>query len=43
MGVASPALAWTNFDLTHKVPPGLSDLRVVCNGIPSAPVTVNIE
>jgi len=43
MGVASPALAWTNFDLTHKVPPGLSDLRVVCNGIASAPVTVNIE
>lgn len=43
MALASTALEWTNFDVTYKVPTGLSDLRVVCNGIASPPVTVNIE
>jgi len=43
MAVASPNLEWTNFDVTYRVPSGLSDLRVVCNGIASAPVTVNIQ
>ena len=43
MAIASTAPATTNFDLTGKVETGLSDLRVVVNGIASPSVTVNIN
>jgi hypothetical protein len=43
MGVAYTTPASTSFDVTRNIPSGVSDLRVVCNGIASLPVTVNIE
>jgi hypothetical protein len=43
MGIAYTTPASTNFDLTWKVESGLSDVRVVVNGIASLPVTVNIK
>jgi hypothetical protein len=43
MGIAYTTPASTSFDVTSKIPTGLSDLRVVCNGIASLPVTVNVE
>ena len=43
MGVAYTTTATTNFDLTYKTETGLTDLRVVANGIASDPVTVNVE
>ena len=43
MGVAYSGTASTNFDISGNIPTGLSDLRIVCNGIASNPVTVNVE
>jgi hypothetical protein len=43
MAVASSAPAWTNFDVPSGMETGLSNLVVICNGIASAPVTVNVE
>jgi Kelch motif len=43
MAIAYTTPASTNFDVTGKIPTGLSDLRVVVNGIASLPVTVNIR
>jgi hypothetical protein len=43
MGVASSTPASTSFDVPGNVVTGVSDLRVVCNGIASLPVTVNVE
>jgi hypothetical protein len=43
MGIAYTSPASTNFDVPGNIETGLSDLRVVCNGIASSPVTVNIE
>ena len=43
MGIAYTTPASTNFDVTGKIQTGLSDLRVVANGIASLPVTVNIR
>ncbi|HTT21257.1 MAG TPA: hypothetical protein VMG82_20165 [Candidatus Sulfotelmatobacter sp.] len=43
MGIAYTTPASTNFDVTGKIQTGLSDLRVVVNGIASLPVTVNIK
>lgn len=43
MAIAYTTPASTNFDVTGKIQTGLSDLRVVVNGIASLPVTVNIE
>ena len=43
MGIAYTTPASTNFDVSGKTETGLSDLRVVANGIASAPVMVNIE
>ena len=43
MGIAYTTTASTNFDVTYNIETGLSDLRVVANGIASDPVTVNVE
>ena len=43
MAVASTALASTHFDVPKNIETGLSYLQVVCNGIASAPVTVNVQ
>ena len=43
MGVAYTTPASTSFDVTGNIPTGVSDLRVVCNGIASLPVAVNVE
>jgi hypothetical protein len=43
MAVASASPACTNFDVSSRTQTGLSDLQVVCNGIASAPVTVNVH
>jgi hypothetical protein len=43
MAVASTAPAFTNFDVPRTMETGVSDLRVVCNGIASAAVTVNVH
>ena len=43
MGVAYTTSASTSFDVTGNVVTGVSDLRVVANGIASLPVTVNVE
>jgi hypothetical protein len=43
MGVASTSPASTNFDVPGNIESGLSDLRVVCNGIASTPITVNVK
>ena len=43
MGIAYTSTASTNFDVPGKIETGVSDLRVVCNGIASLPVTVNVE
>jgi hypothetical protein len=43
MAVASASPAFTNFDVAARTQTGLSDLQVICNGIASAPVTVNVH
>lgn len=43
MGVAYTTPASTNFDVKGNIATGLSDLRVVANGIASPPVVVNIK
>jgi len=43
MGIAYTTPASTNFDVTGNIPTGVSDLRVVANGIASNPVTVNVQ
>jgi hypothetical protein len=43
MAIAYSTPASTNFDVPATIETGLSDLRVVCNGIPSSPVTVNVH
>lgn len=43
MGIAYTSTASTNFDVPRKIETGLSDLRVVANGIASLPVAVNVQ
>jgi hypothetical protein len=43
MGVAFGGVVSTHFDVPADQDPGISDLSVVANGIPSAPVTVNVQ
>lgn len=43
MGVAFGGVVSTRFDVPPDQEPGVSDLFVVANGIPSAPVTVNVQ
>jgi Kelch motif len=43
MAIAYTTEAKTHFDVPAKMETGLSDLQVVCNGIASTPVTVNVE
>ena len=43
MGIAYTTPASTNFDVPRNIETGLSDLRVVCNGIASLPVAVNVQ
>ena len=43
MGVASGALVSTHFDVPATQERGPSQLVVVCNGIPSAPVAVSVD
>ena len=43
MGIAYTTTAWTNFDVSKKMETGLSYLQVICNGIASPPVTVNVH
>ena len=43
MAVAYTGPTSTHFDVSAKTETGLSDLQVICNGIASAPVTVNVR
>jgi len=43
MAVASPALVSTQYDVPSAMETGLADLVVVANGIPSAPISVNVR
>ncbi len=43
MGIAYTGEASTYFDISSNTETGLSDLVVVANGLPSAPVTVNVQ
>jgi len=43
MGIAYTTPASTNFDVPRNIQTGLSDVRVVCNGIASLPVAVNVQ
>jgi len=43
MGVASGAFVSTHFDVPATQELGPSQLVVVCNGIPSAPVAVSVD
>jgi hypothetical protein len=43
MAVAYTGLASTQYDVPAGMEPGLSDLVVVTNGIPSMPITVNVQ
>ena len=42
MGIAYTTTASTHFDVPASIETGLSDLVVICNGISSPPVTVNV-
>jgi hypothetical protein len=42
MAIAYSTPASTNFDVPGSIETGLSDLVVICNGISSGPVTVNV-
>jgi len=43
MAIAYTHQASTHFDMPKKMETGLSDLQVICNGIASESVTVNVE
>jgi len=43
MAVASPGIATTLYDVPAGMETGTADLVVVTNGIPSAPITVNVQ
>jgi hypothetical protein len=43
MAVADTGLALTQYDVANGTETGLADLVVVTNGIPSAPITVNVQ
>jgi hypothetical protein len=43
MAVASSNVAATTFDVPATIETGASTLQVVANGIPSQPVTVNVN
>ena len=43
MAIAYTTPASTNFDVPKKMETGLSYLQVICNGIASVPVTVNVQ
>jgi hypothetical protein len=43
MGIAYTTTASTHFDVPGNIATGLSDLRVVCNGIASHPIAVNVQ
>jgi hypothetical protein len=43
MAVADPGLVSTQYDVPSGVETGLADLVVVANGIPSAPISVNVR
>ena len=43
MAIAYTRQASTHFDMPKKMETGLSDLQVICNGIASESVTVNVE
>ena len=43
MAVAYSGLASTQYDVPAGMEPGLADLVVVANGIPSVPITVNVQ
>jgi len=43
MAIAYTGQASTHFDMPKKMETGLSDFQVVCNGIASPAVTVNVE
>lgn len=43
MAIAYTGPASTHFDVPKRMETGLSDLQVVCNGIASPPITVNVH
>lgn len=43
MAVAYTTPAFTHFDVPDSMETGLSDLVLICNGISSSPVTVNVQ
>lgn len=43
MAIVNPNRVYTHFDISPTTETGLSDLQVVCNGIASTPITVNVN
>ena len=43
MAIVNPNRVYTHFDVSPDTETGLSDLQVVCNGIASLPITVNVN
>jgi hypothetical protein len=43
MAVAYPGLVSTQYDVPSGMETGLADLVVVANGIPSAPISLNVR
>ena len=43
MGIAYSSIASTNFDVPGNIETGLNDVRVICNGIASLPVTIDVQ